>query len=169
MDEIWKPIPDYEGLYEVSDQGRVRSRTRTLRPGRVGGYAHLVLSKRGKRRGFLVHRLVLLAHVGRCPDGHESSHLNGDRCDNRLANLAWETASANNARKHDHGTMPRPRGELAGNAKLTWSDVRAIRSRFPAETKAELARAFGVDPTNIAHIVNRRRWWPDPATMEPAC
>lgn len=104
--EKWKTIPGYEGRYEVSDLGSVRSLDRKdtrgrRRKGRVMSLrrqpsGHLTVSLcNGQQRSFPVHRLVLLAFVGPCPDGMEACHENDVPDDNRLANLRWDTRSAN--------------------------------------------------------------------------
>lgn len=109
--ERWLPIQGYEGCYEVSDLGRFRSLDRIVpysyggtRPvkGRplkrhsdAGGYQIVILSRLGRRRTYLAHRLVLTAFVGPPADGIEACHNNGVRDDNRLINLRWDTRSAN--------------------------------------------------------------------------
>jgi hypothetical protein len=112
--ERWRPVPGYEGYYEVSDHGRVRSVDRLIRrpservdrriPGKVltlrkptgqHGYVQAVLSREGKVRFVAVHRLLLLAFVGPCPDGMEACHGNDIPDDNRLANLRWDTHASN--------------------------------------------------------------------------
>ena len=110
MIEEWKPIPGYEGLYSVSDQGRVRAEAKvTLRNGIVqprkqrmlspvplpSGHLKVRLTRDGHVKAFLVHRLVLLAFVGPCPEGMEGCHLDDDPKNNRLSNLRWDTRSAN--------------------------------------------------------------------------
>lgn len=103
MEETWKDVIGYEGLYKVSNLGNVRSLDRpTGRKGRIltlgygrGKYATVCLSKQGKARTTLVHHLVLDAFVGLRPEGHETRHLNGNRRDNRLTNLRWGTKSEN--------------------------------------------------------------------------
>lgn len=118
MAELWAPIPGYEGSYEASDAGRIRSldrvlmnpvpsgavRRQTVR-GRIlqyrcgsGGYPYVNLSvaERGmKQKSWHVHRLVLWAFVGPRLPGMVSRHLNGNPTDNRLANLAYGTQSEN--------------------------------------------------------------------------
>lgn len=105
--EKWEEIPGYEGFYEVSDQGRVRSLDRMnsrghrikgklLSPGRGHrGYLQVNLCKGGKREHTHVHRLVLQAFIGPCPDGMEACHYNDIPDDNRLENLRWDARSAN--------------------------------------------------------------------------
>lgn len=106
--ERWLPVVGYEGFYEVSDQGRIwsvprldptgrRQGGRFLRPTLLStGYLAIALCRAGKTSRFLVHRLVLTAFVGPCPEGSETRHLNAVRTDNRVANLAWGTSSENN-------------------------------------------------------------------------
>ena len=115
LDERWLPIPGWEGQYEVSDQGSVRSLDRyitfpygrrraagcVLSPG-VRPDGHLNVSLCGKSK--LVHQLVMLAFVGERPDGFEVCHNNGDPADNRLENLRYGTASDNGRDRVRHGT-----------------------------------------------------------------
>ena len=107
MSEEWKPIPGYEGSYEVSDIGRVRSLNRLdsrgrRRDGRLmkqtaakSGHRFVSLCIDGVRRRWGVHTLVLEAFVGPRPTLHDSCHWNDDPTDNRLANLRWGTRSEN--------------------------------------------------------------------------
>lgn len=116
--ETWKAIPGYEGFYEVSDQGRVRSLDRTVSDGRRvkgqflspdrGRYGHLrvTLQKNGKIERILVHRLVLQAFVGPCPPEMQACHWNDIPYDNRLENLRWDTPSANSQDALRNGRNP---------------------------------------------------------------
>jgi len=120
--EAWRPIPGWEGFYEVSDQGRVKSCARSVpgRPGRMinrreriltpsctaDGYLVVALSRDNARFYMRVHRAVLLAFVGPCPVGTEACHGDGVRHNNMLANLRWDTRSANTLDKVAHGTHP---------------------------------------------------------------
>jgi hypothetical protein len=116
--EHWRPISGYEGLYEVSDQGRVRSlcRIRARSNGRELPVRERILKPNAQRSGHLgvvlynngrfvvsVHVLVLKAFVGPCPHGMECCHSNGDPADNQLENLRWDTRSANNRDLVLHG------------------------------------------------------------------
>src|SRR5699024_9791306 len=109
--ERWLPVPGYEGLYSVSDRGRVRSEGRTVkyitgRSGRVperilktskhgDGYLQVSLSKNNKRKTHYVHRLVLEAFVGEAPPEAQACHWNDTPEDNRPENLRWGTSSEN--------------------------------------------------------------------------
>lgn len=118
--EIWKPVVGYEGLYEVSDQGRVktvartvirsngrthsiRERVRSASPNHKG-YLKVTLTKDGSLRTRTVHTLVLEAFVGARPAGQECRHLNGNPADPRLENLTWGTPRENAADRIGHGT-----------------------------------------------------------------
>lgn len=121
--EVWAPIPGWEGMYEVSDAGRVRSLTRMVNMpsggqrqviGRVlcqgtntGGYPQVVLSRDSRSFTHLVHRIVLAAFVGPCPDGLEACHNDGDQTNNVPSNLRWDTHPENNRDRHRHGTYKR--------------------------------------------------------------
>lgn len=120
MSMHWAPIPGYEGRYEASDTGLIRSLDRVievrngsrwkpgepgtpgirrlkgkvLRPGKLGNanHRHVVLAGRAGRT---VHSLVLEAFIGPCPPGMEARHLDDDPTNNNLSNLVWGTRSEN--------------------------------------------------------------------------
>jgi hypothetical protein len=113
MTEQWRPVVGYEGLYEVSDLGRVRSlprvalrsngvpytiRERVLRPQRNSKHVNVTLYKDGVAQTPLVHRLVLAAFVGPCPPGQQARHWDDVGTNNTLSNLLWGTPSDN---QHD--------------------------------------------------------------------
>jgi hypothetical protein len=109
--ESWLPVPGYEGLYEISDHGRVYTLPRPRVPGSVlktsvGEYGHLgiKLFKDGQNKHWAVHRLVLITFVGPCPEGQECRHLDGEAANNRRENLAWGTHAENMADQVRHGT-----------------------------------------------------------------
>lgn len=109
--ENWKPVVGYEGLYEVSDQGRVKSLARhtTMKDGRgktirekilknrtlPSGHKYVSLSGHGSKQKALTHRLVMLAFVGPCPEGMEVCHNDGNPENNHLSNLRYGTRSDN--------------------------------------------------------------------------
>lgn len=117
--EQWQPVPGFQGHYEVSDQGRIRSvdrviRTRAgvtkparglvLRPQRDSqGYQYVTVCVDGQRFTRFVHRLIAEAFHGPCPDGLEVRHLDGDNQNNVIGNLAYGTHRENELDKRAHG------------------------------------------------------------------
>ena len=118
--ERWLPVVGWEGLYEVSDHGRVRSLDRVVtrtdgviqrRRGTVltntitsSGYAQVRLSGNGRRENAMVHRAVLRAFRGEPLPGQEGCHNNGDSTDPRLENLRWDSSRENTFDSIRHGT-----------------------------------------------------------------
>lgn len=95
--EVWCDIPGWEGLYQVSNLGRVRSiRVRITQPFDARGYRVATLHSKGRKERTGVHRLVARAFLPN-PEGKEQvNHKNGDKTDNRLKNLEWATCQENN-------------------------------------------------------------------------
>lgn len=118
--ETWRSVPGFEGWYEVSDLGKVRSVERwvTDTRGRRYLYASRVLNPKVRKNGYLevplrrngsvtykrVHQLVLLAFVGPCPEGMEVRHKDRTRANCRLDNLHYGTHLENMADRANHGT-----------------------------------------------------------------
>ncbi len=119
--EEWRSIPGYEGVYDASDHGRIRSLSRVIYPragsprpicGRimklgVGDKGHLIVCLKGALSGrqfFLAHRLVLVTFVGPCPPDMEGCHNDGNPGNNHLDNLRWDTSTANHYDMVKHGT-----------------------------------------------------------------
>lgn len=160
MKEQWKPVVGYEGLYSVSNMGRVRSehsgRCLAQYPAWTG-YLQVSLSRNGKGRLRRVHRLVLEAFIGPCPTRHETAHLDGNRTNNVLSNLVWATKQTNWAHKRMHGTAVV--GERVVTAKLKAEQVLEIRRLAKSGVpRKQLERQFGVEKTTIRRIINGTAW-----------
>lgn len=171
--ETWKGVPGFEGLYEVSNLGRVRSLDRVVRyrsgpvhthRGRVlklaagrSGYPHVQLFRNGHGVCRSVHSLVLAAFVGPRPKGHQCRHKNGHRKDARLSNLEYGTARENCLDKRRHNThMPGSRNPAS---VLSEPDVALIYKRLQdGETQTALAAEYGVTSTAIGHIARGTNW-----------
>lgn len=111
--EQWAPAPGFEGHYLVSSDGRVRSLKRRAHDGSPiyvnwkfdrDGYAAVDLWRDAKATRRRVHVLVAAAFLGPRPDGQEVRHMDGNRSNPALANLAYGTRSENNHDKREHGT-----------------------------------------------------------------
>lgn len=168
--EIWVPIAGFEGAYEVSSAGRVRS----LRPNKkrrsndgtiaqlkhTGGYLMVNLCANGKREQHFVHRLVAKGFLPNPKS--EVNHLDGHKTNNSLSNLEWVDRGENARHAYAAGLMQLPTsgpGEANGRAKLTEHEVVWIRawlqSGFIART---IAPIFGVLPSTISGIRTRNTW-----------
>lgn len=107
-DEIWKDVAEYEGLYEVSNLGRVKSFPRRgtnggiMVGGKSRGYHSILLTKGGKCKPVKVHRLVAIAFMGK-QEGKEVNHKDGNKINNTLENLEWCTRSENQKHAYDNG------------------------------------------------------------------
>lgn len=161
--ERWLPVTEYEGLYEVSDLGRVRSLPRNTTRGKIlssslsNGYPAVTLFRNGKRKRWLVHRLVLAAFTGPCPPGQEARHGPGGKLDERLENLCYGTRSENHLDKRRDGTSRC--GEGNNKAKLTPDAVHEIRARAAEGVSQHvLASLFGVCQATISQVVRRKTW-----------
>lgn len=170
MSEFWKPVLDWEGLYEVSNLGNVRSLPRQTRRGMRGGnaighyvrkhdgYPEVMLCAGERKQKRFVHHLVLETFIDRCPEGEEALHGPGGKLDASLTNLKWGTRAKNvgEDRVRDHQSN---RGEHHGLTPLTWADVCEIRRRHTAGTpQNQLAREYPVCVQTINNIVNFHTW-----------
>ena len=167
-DEEWRPVVGYEGIYEVSDLGRVRcsaagrgrvaGRVLKQSPRNEKGYLRVNLWNSTQRNRF-VHHIVAEAFVGPRPDGCLVLHTNGNATDNRAENLRYGSHADNSADAKRHGTF-RPghvSGEAHGAAKLTAEIVRQLRT-ISAPNFAALAQEHGVDEGAIRQAIKGRTW-----------
>lgn len=97
MKEIWKDIPGYEGLYQASNLGRIRSliRNKILIGGIKNGYREVILCKNGKRKYMLVHRLIAQTFLENKKNKPQINHIDGNKHNNNVNNLEWCTRSEN--------------------------------------------------------------------------
>lgn len=168
--EVWKPIAGYEGLYEVSHLGRVRSLDRVVpfRTGKKrfsgqllrlhdigrGGYKQVTLFRNGRRDIRAVHRLVLEAFVG--PSSLEVNHIDFDPANNHLGNLEYVTHAANIRHTADAGRGHAGTGHHFN--KLTEEQVREVRRLRGKVSQRKLAKRFGVSQTAIYYIQSGQNW-----------
>lgn len=174
--EIWRDVLGYEGLYQVSSLGNVRSlgRTvshfpadavRTVRGGPVSvradrlGYIIADLWKNNKPKRFKVHQLVSGAFNGVRPKGLEVNHIDGNKANNTPENLEYVTRSENAIHAIRTGLRVVPNGERNGSARLTAEKVLEIRRLGASgQSKRAIARLFGVSESNVSQIIFRQIW-----------
>lgn len=177
MPEEWRPVVGYEGLYEVSSLGQVRSvdcvvvssdgkkkflKSKLLKQCKGcsrRAYYIVGLSKEGKTTTQRVHYLVAIAFLGDPPKGHVVCHgPKGSFC-NELTNITWGTSQKNSGldRIRDGTNCP---GEKNGRAKLNPMQVRVIRCLLESKTmkQKEIGDIFGVAQTTIGYIKRGESW-----------
>jgi hypothetical protein len=123
----WKPVPEFEGHYEVSDRGEVISLKRPLTLSEFwrGGYRCVSLRRPGVQKIRAVHTLVLGAFIGPRPPKFHGAHLDGNVENNALNNLRWVPQSENEGHKSLHGTDRK--GERSPHARLTNEKAAVVR------------------------------------------
>lgn len=172
MNEIWKDIEGYEGYYQVSSHGKVRSMerevpdpriksgvkkvsSRVMKPGvHNRGYLKVSLRKGGAKQMLYIHRLVGSAFLERDEHRTTINHLDGDKTNNHVSNLEWLSHLDNVRHARETGLAPtRPR------AKITKLDVLWIREWLSQGFKQQaIAEAFGLDARSISAINVGRTW-----------
>jgi hypothetical protein len=161
--EVWKDIPGYEGYYQVSDMGRVRSLERVIistTGQRVpvqerilkgtehkSGYFIVGLAKNGIKTR-TIHSLVALAFVGERPERNDIHHKNGNKKDNRLNNLVYISCYEHNA------------GKNQVNSKWEPGQIRHCIELYMQEkyTVGEIAEKTGLSPSTVRSVKDNRRW-----------
>jgi len=160
--EVWKDVPNYKGLYQVSNLGRVKSVERYVKHWRGGkrrvsekilkaisnklGYLHLDLSKKNKRKTYNVHVLVAMTFLNHVPCGHNRviDHINNCKTDNRVKNLQI-TTNRHNSSKDKKGGSSKYTGVSWCNTRKKWVARILIKSKqkhlgyFDSEYKAHQA------------------------------
>ena len=166
---LWKDIPHYEGVYQVSFGGHVKRvagsvncpSDRPLKP-RIGagGYWSVALSQYGVVKETPVHRCVASAFIGLPPSPlHQVNHKDGDKLNNHPDNLEWVTPSENIRHAVQTGLKVAKRGKDRCSTKLSDKQVMDIRRRFAAGEKHHaLSKEFGVAAGHIRDIAYGRKW-----------
>lgn len=178
MEEIWKDVVGYEGLYQVSSLGRIKAlakltyhnkaKCNVLRKERMfrqifidrWGYKRIGLTDINKKhKGWLAHRVVAMAFHPNPENKGDVNHKNGIKTDNRAENLEWATRSENCIHSFTIGLQDN-KGQKHPMHKLTSAQVLEIRAKYKPYVyeRKQLAKEYGVDWTTIKDIVNNKTW-----------
>lgn len=171
--EIWMPVPGWEGFYEASSLGRVRSlermsRVNSLMPdvkrlmgGKIRkiftdsrGYQHINMSANGLRKCYMLHQVILLSFRGEPEPGQGCRHLDGNPSNNNIENLIWGTHLENMGDRKRHGRYAV--GEDHPMSKLKREDVKDIIAS--PETGTALANKYNMGQSQISRIRRGKAW-----------
>jgi hypothetical protein len=162
--EKWKPIAEFDGIYEVSDFGRVRRAVggRGTRAGRltkigkdVHGYRVVMISIKCKKYLRKIHRLVAQAFIPNPKNLPEVNHDDGNKRNNLPSNLEWCLHPDNQQHAAENGLMAK--GSRNGTSKLTEKDITAIR-QLGHRTGVSIAAEYKVSSATISVIRSRKVW-----------
>ena len=155
--ELWCDIGGYEGLYQISNYGRVKSTNRRkehiLRPCLASnGYLNFCLSKGGVHKPAYCARLVAIAFIPNIEDKPEVNHVDGHPMNNSVSNLEWSTQSENQKHAYKIGLQVAPQGAERHDSKLTVEQVLFIRENANRFTQRELAVRFGIRQSLVSRV-----------------
>ena len=160
--EIYKNIENYEGLYQISNLGNVKSlnnskfkKEKILKKGlQKNGYEIISLCKENKKKSYTVHRLVALHFIPNLENKKQVNHINGIKTDNIVENLEWCTTSENTKHAYDNGFIDLYKHGKHIASKLTNIEVSQIRVIGKNLKQKEIADLFGVSQVIISNVLN---------------
>lgn len=174
VDELWRDIPGYGDLYQVSNIGRVRAKDRIVEKWHKSGklikqvYGARILNPSPNKKGYLrvhlgvggikfdvsIHRLVLISFVGEPKDGQECCHCNGVSTDNRIENLRWDSHYNNNQDRKKHGTYQ----VGADHAMAKFSPGLVASIKRGDVSRSDAIRKHGVSSSQYHRIKTNIAW-----------
>lgn len=171
-EEIWKDIVGYEGYYQVSNKGRVKSL------GRKGSgcclfdrikkitkskdkthYDSFGLCINGKSKSFMIHRVIAIHFIPNPESKKEVNHIDGNKSNNSISNLEWVTPSENIYHGLKLGIMNTANGLTKPNVRFSRQDVVEIKKRIiKGDLGVNIAKDYGVNKVLIYNIKSGRTW-----------
>lgn len=172
--EIWKDVPNYESLYQVSNKERIKGVSRIIRNPLKGdclleerilkycvdksGYPTYVLSNNKFKKTFKIHRLVAMAFIPNPENKPCVNHINGIKTDNRVENLEWCTYSENTKHAFDTGLMKMTKGNDCSWSKVSEQQVLEIRNNKGIVSYSKMSEKYEISIATISNIINRKTW-----------
>lgn len=173
MIEIWKDIKNLEGLYQVSNNGKIRSLDRIITyidgrkyhyKGKIlkqyiqdNGYYYILLNYKRKLYRFSISRLVLSTFVRHPKNGEEAAHFpDSDKSKNNVDNLIWCSPKENSSHKVTHKTLMM--GNKHWNAKLSEKEVIEIRYLSKTKTQSDISQIYNISRRTISDIIKKKTW-----------
>jgi hypothetical protein len=161
--EEWKPVAGYEGIYEISSEGRfarIKNGERVVRKiNKCTHYPSVSLLKRPNdkiQKSSTIHKLVATAFLGEKPEGHVIRHIDGDRYNSKASNLCYGTPKENAQDSINHGTY---KGSRNGRSLLCERGVEAVRMLIEhGVSLTDIARRIDVSVSTVHGIKMGRSW-----------
>jgi hypothetical protein len=165
MEEVWKDIENYEGLYQVSNLGNVKrlkgkgcvSERLIAKSINKSGYIYRGFHNKGTYRKFKEHRLVANAFIDNPYNKPTVNHINGIKTDNRVENLEWCTYLENKQHAIKTG-LTNTKGVKNHFCKLTEEQVLEIREIGFSKTRTYLGIKYGISSNTVTKIIKKEIW-----------
>jgi predicted XRE-type DNA-binding protein len=157
-------VVGYEGLYQISNLGNVKSlgnnkfrKEKILKNGKTNcGYKTVCLSRNSTYKTYTIHRLIALHFIENKMNKRTVNHINGIKIDNRVENLEWNTTSENTKHAYDNGLIKVSKAENHVNAKLSNKQVLQIRLIGRNLKQKQIAEIYGITQTNVSNVLNNK-------------
>jgi hypothetical protein len=164
--EIWKDIKGYEGYYQISNYGKVKSLKRGRKKKTIfkkptikqNGYYILALYKNNNQKIFYLHRLIGIMFIPNPENKKWMNHKDGNKLNNSIANLEWCSPSENNYHAIRNKLRQYKLGEDRPQSKLKRKDVLEIRKLYSKISQLQLAKLYSVSTKTIQSIILRKTW-----------
>ena len=168
--EVWKKIKGYEGIYEISSHGNIKSCSRLdilghnrkekiLKNGYTTTKYHMVILRKNNRiKAHRVHTLVGNHFISNPHNKPQINHKDFNRTNNYIENLEWVTQKENIRHAWDNGACTNPSGEKNGMNKLTEKQIIDIRKIGKAKTLLEISKIYNISFQHVGAILNNKLW-----------